>query len=157
MRILNEPIITTIIGATMGIIATLIGVIITYIKMERNQKSFSAAILYNDLRSIEKYLVHERSSVNLRYSDSWQHMVASCSFLTVEEIEKVYSIYDEVYNYNYRYQLKEKEGTVRKEDISSYKILQNEMFDTTNGYPDFEKLSIKYEKLIKDLQKHIKR
>ncbi len=125
----------------MGIIAAIIGAIITYLQMERNQKSFSATILYNDLRSIEKYLVHDRSSVNMRYSDNWQHMVANCSFLKVEEAETVYSIYDEVYNYNYRYQRMEQIESVKKEDISSYKNLQDEMFDTSKGYPNFEKYS----------------
>lgn len=148
--------ITTIIGAIIGMFATLYGGQRAYLREKRSQESFSSAILYNDLKSIERYLAFERSSVNLRYSDDWQHMVANCSFLRKEEIEIIYIIYDEAYNFNYRYKLEEKMGIVIKEDIDSYRKLQREMFDTSKGYIDFKKNSEKYEKLIKDLQQHMK-
>ncbi len=149
--------ITTIMGAFIGMFATLYGGQRAYLREKEGQESFSSAILYNDLRSIERYLALERSSVNLRYSDDWQHMVANCPFLREEEIEIIYIIYDEVYNYNYRYKLKEKMGPVVKEDIDSYRKLQREMFDTSKGYIDFKKNSEKYEKLVKNLQQHMQR
>lgn len=152
----NEPIITTIIGAVIGIVASVIGAIIAYQQMKKGQESFSSSILYNDLKSIEKYLKEERSSVNMRYSEDWQHMVANCSFLTDEEVEKVYSIYDKVYNFNYRYWLKEKKESVRKEDISSYEELKEELFYKSNNCIDYCKYSEKYDQLIKNLQKHRK-
>ena len=83
--------------------------------------------------------------------------MANCSFLKEEEVEWIYTIYDEVYNYNYRYRLKEEQSvSFAKEDIHLYKELQQEMFDTSNGYPDLKKHSEKYEKMIKNLQKCMK-
>lgn len=155
MSMLNEPIVTTIIGAIIGFVASVLGGWIVYGQEKRNQESFASSILYNDLKSIERYLVHERSSVNLRYSDDWQHMVADCPFLNDKDIEWIYEIYDEVYNYNYHYKCKEQVGIAfQKEDICSYKELQNRMFDISRGYPDFEKYSKEYESVINSLQKH---
>ena len=156
LDILNEPIMTTIVGAIIGIFATIFGGWIVYAREKRSQESFAATILYNDLKSIEKYLACERSSVNLRYSSDWQHMVANCSFLKDEEVEWIYTIYDEVYNYNYRYRLKEQMGNFRKEDIDPYKTLQKNLFDTSKGYPDLNKYSEIYDKLIKNLQEYKK-
>lgn len=156
LNILNEPIMTTIVGAIIGIAATIFGGWIMYAREKRSQESFAATILYNDLRSIEKYLACERSSVNLRYSSDWQQIVANCSFLKEEEIEWIYTIYDEVYNYNYRYRLKEQMGNFRKEDIDSYKTLQKNLFDTSKGYTDLKTYSETYDKLIKNLQEHKK-
>ena len=118
--------------------------------------SFNATLLYNELKHIEDYLAHERSSVNLRYSNDWQHIVGKCSFLKNEEVAWIYMIYDKVYNFNYRYRLKERAGGVNKESIDSYKKLQQDMFDTTKGYPDFQKHSEKYNELLEDLHKYIK-
>lgn len=56
LDILNEPIITTIVGAIIGIAATIFGGWILYEREKRSRESFAATILYNDLRSIEKYL-----------------------------------------------------------------------------------------------------
>ena len=53
-------------------------------------------------------------------------MVAGCSFLKDEQVKELYNIYDEVYNYNYFYKLKEdKKEAVIKEDIPQYKALKN--------------------------------
>lgn len=154
MDILNEPIITTIIGATIGIVASVLGGWTVYHQEKKSQERFAATILYNDLKSIEHYLAHERSSVNLRYSNDWQYVVANCPFLKDDEVKWLYVIYDEVYNFNYRYSLKEQIGTVRKEEISSYTKLQREIFDTSNEYPNFGIYSEQYNNLMQRLQKH---
>lgn len=157
MSILNEPIINTIIGAFIGIIASMLGGIIVFKQEKKGQESFNAMLLYNELKYIENYLAKERSSVNLRYYNDWQHIVGKCSFLKNEEVEWIYMIYDKVYNFNYRYMLKERTGGVSKESIDSYKKLQQDMFDTTKGYPDFDIYSEKYKKLLENLHKYIKR
>ena len=148
MKILNEPIFTTLIGAVIGLFGTILGGWLANRNANRQQTKFAASVLYNDLMSIERYLINERSSVNLRYSDNWQNLVADCSFLRNEDLELLYLIYDEVYNFNYLYKCKEKVGAVRKEDIHSYITLKQIMFDTSKGHPDAEKHSAKYEKLI---------
>lgn len=156
MEILNEPIFNTVISSLIAIFVSLITAVLTFHQMEKGQRSFSATLLYNDLKSIEKYLRYERSSVNLRYSDKWQDMVASCSFLTDEQVEKLYSIYDEVYNYNYHYHLREQSvGFVKKEDLQSYKNLQVQIFNTK--IENLEKNSDEYEDLIRSLQKQMKK
>lgn len=137
---------STIIGSIIGIVGSLLGGWAAYWLEKRSQKRFAATVLYNDLMSIKRYLASEKSSVNLRYSNNWQDMVADCSFLKKENIEKIYLIYDEVYNFNYIYQFKEKEGSFKKEDIDSYLKIKNEMSDT----------SAEYNKLIENLKRHMK-
>jgi len=94
-------------GLVGAIIGSLLGGFITWFSTERaikKQKQESernaASILYYDLKSIENYFSYN-ISVNLRYSDKWQDMVANCTFLNDEEIKFAYEIYDEVYNFNY--------------------------------------------------------
>ena len=157
MSILNEPIVNTVIGAFIGIIASIFGGWIVFKQQKREQEGFTATILYNDLKHLENYLADERSSVNLRCSNNWQQVVAKCTFLKNEEVAWIYMIYDEAYNFNYRYKLKERAGSVRKEDIDSYKKLQRAMFDTTKGYPDFKKYSGEYNELLKNLHNRMKR
>lgn len=157
MHMLNEPIITTTIGAVIGVIATILGGWVTYRREKRNQESMAATILYNDLKSIERYLAHERSSVNLRYSNNWQHMIAGCPFFEDEDVEWLYRIYDMIYNYNYHYRLLEqKKECFRKEDVPFYEILQKNMFDISKEYIDLKNKSEKYEKIIESLEKHKK-
>lgn len=137
---------STIIGSIIGIVGSLLGGWAAYWLEKRSQKRFAATVLYNDLKSIERYLASEKSSVNLRYSNNWQNMVANCSFLKNENIKKIYIIYDEVYNFNYQYKLKEKEGSFKKEDIDSYEKIKKEMFGT----------STEYDELIEILKNHMK-
>ena len=47
--------------------------------------------MYNDLKSIEKYIKEGDTSVNLRYMEMWQSIVAECSFLNEQEIEYIYA------------------------------------------------------------------
>ena len=98
------------VGAIIGGGFTLLGVLATILFTIRQQKESDikkekhvASILYFDIKSIESYLKYERSSVNLRYSENWQSVVAECSFLSGKQVEYIYKIYDLVYNYNYFY------------------------------------------------------
>lgn len=142
-------VIATIVGAIIGAVATLLGVGLTQKHEYMRREKYSATILLNDLASIERYLSHERSSVNIRYSDTWQRSVASCHFLTDDDVKWIYDFYDEAYNYNYIYKAKEHQGIpFKKEDIASYGKMQRAMFDVLKGYPDFTKHSEKYEALI---------
>ena len=112
-------------------------------------------MLLYDLRSIEYYVVHERSSVNLRYTSDWQGLVASCSFLKDQHIEYIYKIYDEAYNYNYYYKLKEQKGTVDKEDVPQYKKLQEIFWEKKEENIPEEKCTSMYEEIQNQLKKHI--
>ena len=128
---------TEIMGVFLASILAHVLWIVQERRRNKESKSHAASILYYDLKSIEGYLVGERSSVNLRYSSEWQQMVAGCSFLKDEQVKELYNIYDEVYNYNYFYKLKEdKKEAVIKEDIPQYKALKNvflnESEDNTN-------------------------
>lgn len=80
--------------------------------------------------------------------------MAKCSFLNVDEIELIYKIYDNVNDYDYWYKIKKKEHN-RKEDIKSYNILRDILFDRSKGYCDIEKYSKRYDDLLKSLQKKI--
>ena len=154
IMIINNEIVDTVMGAVLGFVASILGGWIVYRREKKNQESFAASLLYNDLKSIEKYLADERSSVNIRYSEDWQCIVAQCPFFNAEEIELIYYIYGEVYNYNYHYRCKEQLKVVfSKEEICSYTKLQNLMFDTTNGYIHMNEYSKEYDSIIKNLQR----
>lgn len=144
------------ICALFGGVCTLVGGVVVYKREKKNQESHAASMLYYDLKSIETYLRCERGSVNLRYTNNWQDTAANCSFLDDKDIEIIYGIYDMAYNYNYHYMLKEREGSVSKEDISTYKDLQKKMFNTSKDYPDFDKHSEAYGQLLNKLKRHIK-
>ena len=157
IMIINNEIVDTVMGAVLGFVASILGGWIVYRREKKNQESFAESLLYNDLKSIEKYLADERSSVNIRYSEDWQCIVAQCPFFNAEEIELIYYIYGEVYNYNYHYRCKEQLKVVfSKEEICSYTKLQNLMFDTTNGYIHMNEYSKEYDSIIKNLQKYKK-
>lgn len=140
---------TEIIGVFLASILAHVLWIVQERRRNKESKSHAASILYYDLKSIEGYLVGERSSVNLRYSSEWQQMVAGCSFLKDEQIKELYNIYDEVYNYNYFYKLKEdKKEAVIKEDIPQYKALKNVFVNESED-------NTKYAEILKELRAHI--
>lgn len=115
----------------------------------------AASTLYFDLLSIEDYLVNERSSVNLRYCAEWQKLLAICTFLTEKQKRYIYKIYDEVYNYNYYYEQKHKEGICfSKEEVPQYNKLKEAMFDTSGGYINVKKHLSGYEEVLEALKKH---
>lgn len=124
-------------------------------KEKKIQEGHAASMLLYDLRSIEYYVTHERSSVNLRYTDDWQSLVASCSFLKDHYIEYIYKIYEEVYNYNYYYKLKEKKGTVNKEEVPQYKTLQEILSEKSEAHIHEDKCNSMYEEIQTELKKHI--
>ena len=137
---------STIVGSVIGIVGSLLGGWAAYWLEKRSQKRFAATILYNDLKSIERYLEQESGLVNLRYSENWQDMVANCSFLTDDKVKIIYEIYDEVYNFNYKYQLKEKEANFKKEDIDSYEKIKNIMFGASTDYKKLIEILLKNKK-----------
>lgn len=156
MNILNEPVISILIGIFFGIIASVFSGWLVFQYENINREKLAASILYNDLKSIEQYLKCEKNSVNLRYSNNWQEIVARCPFLNFNEVTWIYFVYNRTYNYNYQYQLKEKMGVVRKEDINSYIELQKTLFDTSKEHIDQSEISEEYEGVLKKLQKYIK-
>lgn len=149
-----------ILGAFLTGVCTWVIEIIKRRGDKKAQESHAASILYYDLKSIENYLLHERSSVNLRYTNGWQEMISNCTFLKEEEIAYLFKIYDEVYNYNYHYILKEKEGyAVVKEEITSYRTLQKLFLINVNS----EEIKISkddndknYDDIMTELKNHIK-
>lgn len=153
--ILSNINLNAIISGLFGVTSTLLGGWMVYLQEKKSKESFASAILYNDLLSIERYLKYGSGSVNLRYSENWQHMVSYCTFLTVYEVEFIYGIYDEVYDYNYDYKSKENNGKFRKEDIKSYGILRNEMFSFSKGDIETDKNSVRYQRLKENLKKHM--
>ena len=145
-----------IIGAIIGAVGTLIVEKAMHKKEQKEQESHAASILYYDLKSIEDYLLKERSSVNMRYSADWQNMVANCPFLNDNNIMSIYQIYGMVYAYNYHYNLIEKNNTsVRKEGILQYEKLKGLLFDNSCGCKNENAHSSEYEEILNELKKHI--
>lgn len=147
--------IISFICAIIGGACTLVGGVFVYKQEKKSQQSNASSILYYDLKSIENYLANERSSVNLRYSEDWQRMIAGCSFLKDKHIKWLYNLYDEVYNYDYHYRLLEKMGSVTKEDIQTYKLLKKKLFDDSKGHINTNQYKTDYEELLNELKKAV--
>ena len=104
------------IGAVFGGIATFIATILVYWWQSISKCRFAATVLLNDLESIKRYLeeteiivnskkpMNKEIEVNIRYSDNWQSFVAECSFLEKDDIDWLYRFYDEIYDYNFRFE-----------------------------------------------------
>jgi len=80
--------------------------ILHYMNSRQRQKH-SASILLHDLLSIEYYLHRDENDLlgdrvaNLRYTENWQRLVAECSFLKERQVQVLYKVYDNVYEYNH--------------------------------------------------------
>ncbi|MDG5852447.1 hypothetical protein [Clostridium beijerinckii] len=127
-----------VIGALVGSFLAITGAVWTQRRINENKEmeeaKYNARIIYNDLKSIEKYLDKERGSVNIRYFSDWQNVLAKCTFLSEDNVSYIYEIYDNVYNYNYHYHNKQKEGrNFSKEDIKEYKYLHKIFFSKNNS------------------------
>lgn len=123
----------SVIAALGGAVVGAVGTLLINMRLQNiadtKRIRFNASILYNDLKSIEKYLKDEDTSVNLRYMEMWQNIVAECSFLNEQEIEYIYDLYDVAYNYNYSYRDKEKGNlSVKKDNIPHYCELKRFIF-----------------------------
>lgn len=151
-NILNSSLVGAIVG---GVFAFITGIVLNKVE-DVNKEKVKVSILLYDLKSIENYLAYERGSVNLRYFEDWQKVIANCTCLNSEDIKFLYEIYDRVYNYNYHYKLKEQSGeSVCKEDVIYYHDLQKKFFDISKGYVDFNKYSEKYERISNMLEDYI--
>ena len=147
----------SLISALIGGVCTLLGGWLVYHFQSGTQKRQAASVLYYDLKSIESYLKTEGSSVNIRYFSEWQSIVAECTFLKPDDVEQLYKIYDLVYDYDYHYKLKEKQGTVIKDDISQYKELKRVMFYSSEDRVDLKEYNSKYKRLLETLKKNQKK
>lgn len=148
---------TSLVPALIGGVCTLIGGVFVYRKQNESQIKHAASVLYYDLKSIEKYLRTERSSVNIRYFREWQLIVAECTFLRADDIELLYKVYDLVYDYDYHYKLKEEHGTVVKEDISQYEELKKNMFYSSKEGLNMDRYNSEYTRLLETLKQNQKK
>lgn len=143
-----------ILEIAIGAIGALMGGVYVYRQEGKKQERHAASILYYDLKSIEDYLRSEKGTINIRYSEDWQMMTSSCTFLADYYVKKIYEIYDLVYNYNYQYKLKEQEGKVKKENIVEYKRLQNLFLENSKEHAVLKKRNKDYQKLLTVLEEH---
>lgn len=82
--------------------ATISGLGIFWITTGREQK-IHATMLFHDLISIHDYFSQEKeSSYQVRHTPEWQKNLAHCPFLTTQTVQKIYRIYDCLYDYNHR-------------------------------------------------------
>jgi len=93
--------ISALLGAIVGGAITFIGESVYRKCEEKSNQRHSASILYNDLKSIQTYLLRmpQEDVFNIRYTLEWQRYVANCVFLKSHEIALIYEIYDMVYDY----------------------------------------------------------
>lgn len=151
-----ETLIGALIGAALGGLCTYIIEERKRTKENKRKENHAAAMLFYDLKSIERYITTEQKDVNLRYSIDWQNMVTECPFLDDDKIELLYQIYDEIYNFNYSYLKREEKGKkVFREKIPQYKSLYRKMFDTATATGSEMKYIEKYNELLKQLRIHI--
>ena len=148
---------TSLVPALIGGVCTLIGGVFVYREQNESQIKHAASVLYYDLKSIEKYLRTERSSVNIRYFSEWQLIVAECTFLRADDIELLYKVYDLVYDYDYHDKLKQEHGTVVKEDISQYEELKKNMFYSSKEGLNMDRYNSEYTRLLETLKQNQKK
>lgn len=153
MEVFTNSLLSNLVGA----FCALLGGVGVYMFEKKNRESHAASVLYYDLKSIEYYLFQEKNPANIRYSSDWQNIVANCSFLKSDDIQRLYKIYDVVYNYNYNYMLKEKGGTpFVKYDLEQHIELQGLLLDIQKSNCDIDDYNQEYENLLKHLKKYIK-
>lgn len=150
----DNKMVETLVGAVIG--AIIGGLTTYYVEVKKRKKqnmkleSYSALILYYDLKSIEQYMIKEDKMVNMRYSNEWQTMVAKCTFLSDEDVMYLYRVYDEVYKYSEFFEQKlVHERTFKKDKISSYKELQKMLFNNKRN----DTYSMEYKKVLDKLEK----
>lgn len=84
------------------IAATISGLAVFWITTGREQK-IHATMLFHDLISIQDYFSEKQgSSHQVRHAPEWQKNLAHCPFLTAQTVQKIYRIYDCLYDYNHR-------------------------------------------------------
>lgn len=153
MSVLDGSIIGALIG---GLFSLVVGIILNR-REKKNRENHAASILYYDLKSIEEYISSPNNSVNIRYSNDWQEMVANCSFLDDINVKRLYNIYDTLYNYNYAYTQKEKIGKpFVKHDMAELIALETLILDTSKPNFDYGDYNKEYEILLYSLKKHKK-
>lgn len=153
MSVLDGSIIGALIG---GLFSLVVGIILNR-RERKNRENHAASILYYDLKSIEEYISSPNNSVNIRYSNDWQEMVANCSFLDDTHVKRLYNIYDTLYNYNYAYTQKEKIGKpFVKNDMAELIALETLILDKSKPNFDYGDYNEEYEILLNSLKKHKK-
>lgn len=144
-----ESIIGAFVAGALGVVSALLGGWFVGWREKKRKERFSASLLYNELKSIERYLIYdEKSLANIRYSDNWQNTIADCSFLNDDDISLLYLIYDEIYYYNYLFKLMEEGKSVENEKRELFKNLRERIFNIS--------INERYYKLTKRLEKHTK-
>lgn len=124
-KFFNENLMSAILGAVIGGLVTYCSEKHFRNSDKKQQEKHYASMLYYDLKSIEDYLLYEKSSVDIRYSVDWQHLVTNCSFLKPEYVSYIYNIYDGIYNFDFLFQRNKEQGIPNiKENSLSYKKLQ---------------------------------
>lgn len=150
MRRENMKLDSVLIAAFISSSATLVGVLVNYWCEKKSKQKFSATILLNDLKSIERYLKEEKEDVNLRYSDSWQGAVANCPFLKGNEVEWIYLLYGLAYNYNFEFN---RSLESNKCNLPEYFEMKRMLFKEKDGCLDYDE----YTELYKNMQNKLKR
>lgn len=95
------------------ILCVLLGAVITistdflyhYID-KKNRRKHNARLLYYDILSINKYVDQYNRNrtgvyVDLRYNGEWQKILLELDFLSSEQVECIYNLYDAVYDFDY--------------------------------------------------------
>lgn len=73
--IINNEIVDTVMGAVLGFVASILGGWIVYRREKKNQESFAASLLYNDLKSIEKYLAGSEENALKQVAQKYEHCI----------------------------------------------------------------------------------
>lgn len=117
---------------------------------EKQEEQNNSLIIFYDLKSIEYYLKYELEPVNIRYLSEWQKVLSKCTLKKKDDIEYIYNIYDNVYNYNYKFNRIEKltPYKLNKDDIDEYKKLKEFLYDSSKGCINTEELNSDYKALL---------
>lgn len=130
------------------LLSAMIGAFLAICFTNRKDEKRSALILYCDLLSIEDYLKNEKPDTNLRYSEVWQSAMADCRFFSNDDIRWIYSFYDEVYDYNFKYKNESnKDGGI---DLPSNDKMKGKMLKDGKHTKEYEDILQKLRKKVND-------
>ncbi len=145
----NESFVAAIIGAIVGGMATYFSEIRFRKSDIKSQEKHYASMIFNDLKSIKSYVDNIKvddnnvPSVNIRYYEQWQSVVAFCTFLNNDDIALIYEIYDKVYDYNMIYHDKKVKISLYQYEDLRHLINLYHFFNSENTKKLLQKLQLK--------------
>lgn len=152
---MSEQLIANLLSSVIGGLIGVCGARAMYSKQNKDREKTASGILYFELRYVEYYFKHERSSLNLRGFKEWQKAVITCSFLNEKQIEFICYIFKNVDIFYEEFYDAKKNGTGGKDNLNSTMHIKNRMFKKSDNGQYTENYTEDYKLVLDVLKKHM--